>query len=137
MKSIKEAFEEFLKEQEENLSPRTCRGYENVISLFEEYLDICGPEDLYEEDTVLYQEKHKNEHKEYCQIFDMEYITAYDIEYFLGDYLIYDVGESASFIETARRFFRKFLIWTYDNDCIEPEHYSELADMVGGARRKD
>ncbi|AKB49189.1 hypothetical protein MSKOL_3412 [Methanosarcina sp. Kolksee] len=136
MKTIDEAFREFLKEQKRELSPRTHRDYENLISLFEEYLDVCASDDLYEEDQALYEEKHKNEHKEYCQIFDLEYIVPLDIEYFLEDYLINDFGGSAAFVETSRRFFRKFLPWAYEKDYLDPEHYSELAEVVGNIRKK-
>lgn len=136
MKTIKEAFQEFLKEQRRSRSPRTCRDYENLISLFEEYLDVCAPDDLYEEDKIFYEEKLKNERKEYCQIFDLAYIDAHDIEYLLEDYLINDVGESATFIETSRRFFRKFLPWALEKGYVEPDHYSELADVVGGLKGK-
>ncbi|MCQ1535980.1 hypothetical protein FTO70_09870 [Methanosarcina sp. KYL-1] len=136
MKTIKEAFNEFLKEQKDGVSSRTHRDYEDLISLFEEYLDVCAPDDLYEEDKKLYEEKQKNEHKEYCQIFDLAYISDYDIEYLLEDYLINDVGESATFIETSRRFFRKFLPWAHEKGYVEPEHYGELADVVGGLKGK-
>ena len=70
-KTINEAFLEFLNEQKKDLSPRTYNDYENLISLFEESLDVCSSDDLYEEDQELYKEKQKNEHKEYCQIFDL------------------------------------------------------------------
>jgi hypothetical protein len=49
MKTIKEAFREFLKEQKRDMSPRTYKDYENLNSLFEEYLDICASDYLYEE----------------------------------------------------------------------------------------
>lgn len=136
MKTINEAFLEFLKEQKRDLSPRTYQDYENLISLFEEYLDVCAFDDLYEEDQELYKEKQKNEHKEYCQIFDLAYIAPSDIEYFLEDYLINDFGGSATFVETSRRFFRKFLPWAYEKDYLDPEHYSELAEVVGNIRKK-
>ncbi len=136
MKTIKEAFQEFLTEQRLSRSPRTCRDYENLISLFEEYLDECVPDELYEEDKLLYEEKHQNERKEYCQIFDLAYISAYDIEYLLEDYMINDFGASATFVETSRRFFRKFLPWAHEKAYVEPDHYSELAKVVGGIREK-
>ena len=66
MKTINEAFLEFSKEQKEDLSLRTYNDYKNLITLFEEYLDECTTDDLYEEDKELYKEKQKNEHKEYC-----------------------------------------------------------------------
>jgi hypothetical protein len=136
MKTIKEAFREFLKEHKRDLSPRTYRDYENLISLFEEYLDICASDDLYEEDQELYKEKQENEHKEYCQIFDLAYIAPYDIEYLLEDYLINEVGGSATFVETSRRFFRKFLPWAYEKGYLDPEHYDELVEVIGGIRKK-
>lgn len=136
MKTIKEAFLEFLKEQKRDLSPRTYQDYQNSLSLFEEYLDICAFDDLYEEDQELYKEKHKNEQKEYCQIFDLAYIAPSDIEYFLEDYLINDFGGSATFVETSRQFFRKFLPWAYEYDYLNPEHYSELVEVVGRIRKK-
>ena len=136
MKTIKEAFQEFLNEQKLIMSPRTCRDYDELISLFEEYLDECAPDDLYEEDKILHDEKQKNEGKKYCQIFDLAYIAPYDIEYLLEDYLINDVGASATFVETSRRFFRKFLPWALEKGYVDPEHYSELADVVGGLKGK-
>jgi hypothetical protein len=120
MKTINEAFLEFLNEQKKDLSPRTYNDYENLISLFEESLDVCSSDDLYEEDQELYKEKQKNEHKEYCQIFDLAYTASSDIEYLLEDYLINEVGGSATFVETSRRFFRKFLPWAYEKDYLDP-----------------
>jgi len=136
MKTINEAFLEFLNEQKRDLSHRTYNVYENLVSLFEEYLDVCASDDLYDEDQEFYKEKQKNEHKEYCQIFDLAYIAPSYIEYLLEDYLINDVGESASFIETSRQFFRKFLPWAYEKDYLDPEHYGELVEVVGGLRKK-
>lgn len=136
MKTINEAFLEYLKEQKEDLSPRTYNDYQNLISLFEEYLDECASDDLYEEDKELYKENQKNEHKEYCQIFDLAYITPLDIEYLLEDYLINDFGASATFVETSRRFFRKFLPWAYEKGYLDPENYNELAEVVGSIRKK-
>lgn len=115
----------------------TYNDYENLISPFEEYLDVCASDDLYEEDQELYKEKQKNEHKEYCQIFDLAYIAPSDIEYLLEDYLINDVGGSATFVETSRQFFRKFLPWAYEKDYLDPEHYSELAEVVGSIREME
>ena len=63
-------------------------------------------------------------------------ISLSDIEYFLEDYLINEVGGSATFVETSRRFFRKFLPWAYEKDYLDPEHYSELAEVVGSIRKK-
>ena len=120
MKTINEAFLEFLNEQKKDLCPRTYNDYDNPISLFEKCLDVCSSDDLYEEDQELYKEKQKNEHKEYCQIFDLEYIAPSDIEYLLEDYLINEVRGSATFVETSRRFFRKFLPWAYEKDYLDP-----------------
>lgn len=136
MKTINEAFLEFLKEQKEDPSPRTYNDYENIISLFEEYLDVCASDDLYEEDKELYKEKQEKEHKEYCQIFDLAYIAPSDIEYLLEDYLINDFGASATFVEASRRFFRKFLPWAYEKGYLDPENYNELVEVVGGIRKK-
>jgi hypothetical protein len=136
MKTINETFLEFLEEQKEDLSPRTYNDYENLILLFEEYLDECASDDLYEEDKELYKERQKNEHKEYCQIFDLAYITPLDIEYLLEDYLINDIGASATFVETSKRFFRKFLPWAYEKGYLDPENYNELVEVVGGIKKK-
>ncbi|MDQ1254596.1 MAG: hypothetical protein QG646_3866 [Euryarchaeota archaeon] len=136
MKTINEAFREFLKEKKEDLSPRTYNDYRNLISIFEEYLDECASDDLYEEDKELYKEKQKNEHKKYCQIFDLAYIVPLDIEYLLEDCLINDVRASATFVETSRRFFRKFLPWAYEKGYLDYENYNELVEVVGGIRKK-
>lgn len=74
--------------------------------------------------------------KNNCQVFDLAYIAPLDIEYFLEDYLISDFGGSAAFVETSRRFFRKFLSWAYEKDYLDPEHYSEFAEIVGNIRKK-
>ena len=136
MKTINETFLEFLDEQKEELSPRTYNDYKNLILLFEEYLDECASDDLYEEDKELYKERQKNEHKEYCQIFDLAYIAPLYIEYLLEDYLINDFGASATFVETSRRFFRKFLPWAYEKGYLDLENYNELIEVVKGIKKK-
>jgi hypothetical protein len=137
MKTINEAFQEFLKEQKRDMSPRTYNDYENLISLFEEYLDICASDDLYEEDQELYKEKQEKEHKEYCQIFDLAYVVPSDIEYLLEDYLINEVGGSPTFVETSRLFFRKFLPWAYEKGYLDPKHYNELVEVIENIRKKN
>ena len=137
MKTISKAFLEFLEEQKKGLSPRTYNDSENLISLFEEYLDVCASDDLYEKDKELYKEKQKNEHKEYCQVFDLAYIAPSYIEYLLEDHLINDVGGSATFVETSRQFFRKFLPRAYEKGYLDPENYSELVEVVGCIKEKE
>jgi len=136
MKTINEAFLEFLNEQKKDLSPRTYNDYDNLISLFEEYLDVCASDDLYEEDQELSKEKQKNEHKEYCQIFELAYIAPSDIEYLLEDYLINDVKGVQLSLKLQGNFSINSCPRPMKKKYLDPEHYSELAEVVGSIRKK-
>ncbi|MCR3884805.1 MAG: hypothetical protein NUK54_10585, partial [Methanothrix sp.] len=65
MKTIKLVFQEFLNEQQARLKPRTYRGYEEAIYLFEDCLDGYGWNSLSPKDADLYDELY-DEGKEFC-----------------------------------------------------------------------
>ncbi|MCQ1535979.1 hypothetical protein FTO70_09865 [Methanosarcina sp. KYL-1] len=124
MITINDAFQNFLSEQEGSLKPDTYLDYEDVISLFEEFLDACADDYLSREDRSLYEARRKQENKEYCGTFDPEHIGLHEIEDFLDDYLV-EIGGGKKFIGTASRVLNRFFEWAHEKEYISQEAFEE------------
>lgn len=81
---IKDVFEEFLLEQESRLSPKTYRGYESVIGLFEHQLDGYAWNDL-SDGSKAYEEA-KKQNKSFIDLYDHTHIEG-NVREFL-DYFV-------------------------------------------------
>ncbi|UEC42741.1 MAG: hypothetical protein METHAR1v1_830008 [Methanothrix sp.] len=129
MKTIKLVFQEFLNEQEAQLKPRTYRGYEEAISLFEDCLDGYGWNSLNQEEADLYDELY-DEGKEFCEIFGPDKITSSEIAEFLDYFMIRKVAGSNTLMETVGRVIRKFVRWMGEKGYMDSECYEGAAMAV-------
>jgi hypothetical protein len=129
MKTIKEIFDEFLVEQQARLKPRTYRGYEEAISLFEDCLDGYGHNSLSPEDADLFDELY-DEGKEFCEVFGPDRITDSEIAEFLDYFMVRKVAGSNTLIEAVGRVIRKFVKWMGEKGYMDPERYEEASRTV-------
>jgi hypothetical protein len=120
MKTIKEIFDEFLNEQQARLKPRTYRGYEEAISLFEDCLDGYGHNSLSPEDANLFDELY-DEGKEFCEVFGPDRITDSEIAEFLDYFMVRKVVGSNTLMEIVGRVIRKFVKWMGEKGYMDPE----------------
>ncbi len=129
MKTIKEIFDEFLNEQQARLKPRTYRGYEEAISLFEDCLDGYGHNSLSPEDADLF-DKLYDEGKEFCEVFGPDKITNSEIAEFLDYFMVRKVAGSSTLMESVGRVIRKFVKWMDEKGYMDPERCEEVARTV-------
>lgn len=129
MKRIKEVFDEFLNEQKARLKPRTYRGYEEAISLFEDCLDGYGHNYLSQKEAD-YFDKLYDEGKEFCEVFGPDKITDSEIADFLDDFMVRKVVGSSTLMETVSRVIRTFVKWMGEKGYMDPERREAAARTV-------
>jgi len=108
----------FLNEQEGNLKPDTFLDLEDVILLYEEFLEFSAEDSFSEEDRELYNARQENENRSYCDIFGPEHLTPSGIKEFLDDYVV-EVGGGKKFIGTAAKVIEKFFEWAQEKGYID------------------
>lgn len=88
MITINDAFRKFLGEQEANLEPDVFLDYEDVMLLFEEFLELSAEDNLSDLDRDLYTSRHEHDNMSYCDMFGPEHLTLSGIKEFLEDYVV-------------------------------------------------
>ena len=111
MKTIKQVFEEFLKEQQVRLKPSTYRGYKDAMYLFEQCLNSYAYQYLDEKDSKLFDKLYNEKNKEFCVIFGPDKIGSSEIGEFLDYFMIRKVMGSKGLMKTVGRVMRKFVKW--------------------------
>ncbi len=130
MKTIKQVLEDFLTENKSRLKPRTSRGYEDTMELFEHSLNNYAYQSLEEEETKLFDKLYEEGEKEFCEIFGPEKITSGDISEFLNYFLISKVASSKELMKTVGRVMKIFVEWLNEKGYMNKEKYEEAAEMV-------
>jgi hypothetical protein len=120
MITINDAFRKFLSEQEGSLKPETYLDYEDILSLYEEFLDAYAEDYLPQEDRALYEAQRKQENKTYCELFGPEHLGLHEIEDFLDDYLV-EIGGGKKFIGTASRVLLRYFEWASEKGHIDQD----------------
>lgn len=135
MITINEAFRKFLNEQEASLKPDTFLDFEDVILLYEEFLEFSAEDYLSEEDSDLYTARHENDNKNYCDIFDPEHLTPSGIKDFLDDYVV-EVGGGKKFKGTAAKVLEKFFEWAQEKGYIEEKAFEANSKVLGKYKKR-
>jgi hypothetical protein len=130
MKTIKQVFGEFLKEQQARLKPRTYSGYEDAIYLFEQCLNGYAYQDLNEKDSKLFDKLYNENNKEFCEIFGPDKIGSSEIGEFLDYFMIRKVMGSKELMKTVGRVMRKFVKWMDEKGYMLEEDYENTAEIV-------
>jgi hypothetical protein len=118
MVTINDAFREFLSEQEASLKSETFLDSEDVILLYEEFLEFNAEDFLSDDDRDLYESQHEHNNKSYCDIFSPEHLTPTGIKDFLEDYVV-EVGGGKKFTGTSAKVLQRFFEWALEKGYIE------------------
>lgn len=129
MTTINEAFRMFLNEQEASLKPDLFLDFEDVILLYEEFLEFNAEDSLSEEDMVLYNARHEHDNRNYCDIFGPEYLTPSGVKDFLDDYIV-EVGGGKKFVGTAARVLEKFFEWAQEKGYIDEKMFEVNSEVL-------
>jgi hypothetical protein len=135
MTTISEAFRKFLDEQETSLKSETFLDCEDVILLYEEFLEFSAEDFLSDEDMSLYTAKHKHDNKSYCDIFGPEHLTPSGIKEFLEDYVV-ESGGGKKLVGTAARVLDQFFEWSRDEGLIEEKALEANSEVLEKYKKK-
>ncbi|MFO7907806.1 MAG: hypothetical protein ACQESR_15185 [Planctomycetota bacterium] len=124
-KTISQVFEEFLSDQESRLSPKTFSNYEDIISLFESYLESYWPgHDQEEYDRVT------DQGGTFCDTFGPEDIATGYAE-FLGYFMPHKVMCGKETMKASGTVTKKLAKWLaekgYVEDASGPQERAEEA----------
>jgi len=128
MATIERALAEFLSEKEQRLKPRTYDEYEEVIFFFEWYLHGFAYVYLSEEEGKYYDGL--CDKKGYCEIFGTEYIRAFGMRSFFGDFITRKGPCSKTFMKTVGRVMPELINWLHDKDYMGDEEYNKINDII-------
>ena len=135
MITINEAFRKFLSEQEACLKPDAFLDCEDVILLYEEFLELNAEDYLSEEDRALCATHPERENKNYFDVFSLEHLSPDEIKDFLDDYVV-EVGGGKKFIGTAVKVLQSFFEWAWEKGYIEEKAFEANSEVLAKYRKK-
>ena len=135
MVTINEAFRTFLSEQEACLKPDAFMDCEDVILLFEEFLELSAEDYLSEEDMALCAARPGLENKSYFDVFGPENLSLAGIKDFLDDYVV-EVGGGKKFIGTAAKVLHSFFEWARKQGYIEENAFEANSEVLAKYRKR-
>jgi hypothetical protein len=135
MVTLNDAFQKFLNEQEASLKSETFLDCEDVILLYEEFLESNSEDFLSDEDMYLYASQHDHNNKSYSDIFGPEHLNPAGIKDFLEDYVI-EEGRGKKFIGTAANVLQKFFEWALEEGYIEEKGLEANSKVLAKYKKK-
>lgn len=130
MENLKQTLEKFLKEQKERLAKSTYNKYDDVITLFEHYLNGYGYQYLDEENNELYEKVMYSKNKQYCEVFTIEQIGPGELDEFMTYFMIRKVMSSKELLKSTGTVLRKFIKWLKENAYIDNKKFDMLYGKV-------
>ena len=130
MENITQTFESFLKEREESLSKKTYQKYNNVIELFENYLNGYAYKNLEDENYQKFEKMFNQKGKQYCETFTVQNLSTVEFNEFLSYYMIRKVMGSKSLMKDTGTVLRKFTTWLHENEYLEDKQYEMLYSTI-------
>jgi len=130
MECLKDILEKFLDEQQERLAKRTFVKYNDVITLFEDYLDGYAYQHLDEEEAKSFEKKLFNESKQYCELYSTDRLDSIELDEFMTYFMIRKVMASQELLKNTGTVLRKFVKWLKENSYIKEEKFKQLYDTV-------
>lgn len=134
MITINEAFRKFLSEQEDGLKPDAFLDCEDVILLYEEFLELNAEDYLSEEDRALCATR-PDENKSYFDVCSPEQLNPDGIKDFLDDYVI-EVGGGKKFIGIAARVLQTFFEWAWEKGYIEEKAFEANKEVLAKYKKR-
>jgi hypothetical protein len=135
MITINEAFRKFLSEQEACLKPDAFLDCEDVILLYEEFLELNAEDYLSEEDRALCAASPASENKNYFDVCTPEQLSPVGIKDFLDDYVV-EVGGGKKFIGIAAKVLQSFFEWALEKDYIEKKAFEANRDVLAKYKKR-
>ncbi|AAM31045.1 MULTISPECIES: hypothetical protein [Methanosarcina] len=135
MITINEAFRKFLSEQEASLKPDAFLDCEDVILLYEEFLELNAEDYLSEEDKALCATPSELENRNYFDVCSPEQISSEGIHDFLDDYVI-EVGGGKKFVGTAARVLQSFFEWALEKGYIEEKAFEANREILARYKKR-
>jgi hypothetical protein len=117
------------------LKSETFLDCEDVILLYEEFLEFSAEDSLSDEDMDFYTAKHERDNKSYCDIFGPEHLTASRIKEFLEDYVV-ESGGGKKLVGTAAKVLDKFFEWAREEDLIEEKAFEANSEVLDKYKKK-
>lgn len=136
--TIEKVLKEFLSDQQKRLSPKTAKGYKDVIALFRDCLNGYAYQSLSKSENALFDKYYNaegKEHREYCQIFGPEKITD-EIGIFLGYFMTSKVIAGADFKRLAGTVTKKLSKWLTEKGYVSKDD-ARMAEEDGAAAARD
>ena len=136
--AIAEVLAEFLAEQQTQLSPRTFRGYRDVVDLLQHSLNNYAYQSLEEGSAELFDRLYKargNEHREYCEIFGPERILP-EVGEFLGYFMVRKVMAGRDLLRTAGVVTKKLAAWLAEKGYATAEESGDAGERAAEAARE-
>jgi len=134
MITINEAFRKFLSEQEDSLKADAFLDCEDVILLYEEFLELNAEDYLSEEDRALCATR-PDDNKNYFDVCSPEQLNPDRIKDFLEDYVV-EVGGGKKFIGTAAKVLQTFFEWALEKGYIEEKAFEANREVLAKYKKR-
>jgi hypothetical protein len=129
-KTLNKVFQEFLAEKQGTLKPQTYSGNKLAINDFERFLNSYGSENLTEKDLELYEELSEGKGKEYCEIFGPQQLGLWEVENFLGNFMVLRSESSKNFLKIVGRVMHKLVKWLHEKGYMADDDYEKIEKQV-------
>jgi hypothetical protein len=129
-KTLNKVFQEFLAEQQGVLKPHAYSGNKLAIDYFECFLNSYGSENLTEKDLELYEELSESKGKEYCKIFGPQQLGLWEVENFLGNFMVLRFESSKNFLKIVGRVMHKLVKWLHEKGYMADDDYEIIDKQV-------
>ena len=134
MKNVDTILDEFLHEQSERLKERTFRDYQDVISLFQDYLNQYAYRFLNEHESEKWETQIDESVDFFTKTFGQDKLVTSVISDFLDYFIIRKVMSGEEFMKVSIRVMKKLAKWLYENNYVPQDTYDDFKEYFGDAK---
>ena len=135
--SIAEVLDQFLRDQEQRLAPRTYQQYENVIRLLRQCLNNYAYNRLSKAESVLFERHYQangDGHREFCKIFGPKHILP-NVDQFLNYFMVRKVIAGRALLRAAGTVTKKLAKWMAQRGYADADEAENAVEQGGAAAR--
>jgi len=132
MTTITETLSAFLSEQQDRLSERTYRRYDEIISLLRNCMNNYGPNALDEPETAQWEAAYDDDPDAFVNLFGPDKIPG-QLGEFLGWYMVRKVMAGQELLKAAGTVTKKLSAWLEANGHISETDAAVMADRAANA----
>lgn len=133
--TIDTVLDEFLAEQQERLSVRTFRNYEEVLELLRHSLNGYGPNDLDARERGRWERAYDaGDEEAFCHLFGPERVPGH-IGEFLGYFMVRKVFAGQELLKASGTVTRRLVRWLEARGLIDEDAAGGAAERAQGAAR--